>query len=513
MNARSSAWVILLLLLLSGCDDGAGSPAVDGGPSDATGPGADAGPGDASLEPEDMGADCVCDAPPPDSCFDGETRLTYDPGVCPMAGAACSYAERPIPCDSPPATTCTADGDLEVPTPTGTCAGGACAYPTSVQACDAPPPPTCVDDRVQRWDGVHRCADGACAYQTVAEACAQGCCEDHCCVVQPSNVDETGPLPVIDLAVGPPNGAFDTDEGCLPEATLGQCEAIEDLCVCRARSVLVNALTIRGRRGLVLLAEESVEIIGVLDVSAVGATPGPGARPSTFEAAAAGRVGASGGAHFGAGAGSPRANVGNAELIPARGGEPGQDGCGSSGGGGGGAVQITAGVRVLVTGAILAGGGGGQGGPSGACNGGAGGGAGGGILIEAPTVEVRGRIFARGGGGGSGGTTDFSGSAGADGGLEIGAGGPRQAEETCPLGETVFSGRGGDGAAGDPNGQLGGTGTRETVCFDNVDATGADGGGGGGIGRIRINTARGAQGCVCAGDFDPMPAFGTIEYR
>ncbi len=36
------------------------------------------------------------------------------------------------------------------------------------------------------------------------------------------------------------------------------------------------------------------------------------------------------------------------------------------------------------------------------------------------------------------------------------------------------------------------------------------GGGGGSVGRIRINTAKAAQGCLCSGDLSPEPSFGSL---
>ncbi|MBN2359772.1 MAG: hypothetical protein JXR83_09985 [Deltaproteobacteria bacterium] len=213
-----------------------------------------------------------------------------------------------------------------------------------------------------------------------------------------------------------------------------------------------SRLRVVGSRALALLACSTVDLAGIVDVSATGSLdhvymevggPGgyhggvkgqPGGGPCSGQAGGGGRfngamqsTGGGGGGHGGVGgaggpfagysAGAGGAVCGEAELIPLRGGSGGAGQvaiAGSNpsgdhlgvGGGGGGAVQITAGERLDIRfggGVIAAGGGGGQTGNGG----GAGGGAGGAILLEAPVVTlVSGAILTANGGGGAAGDCD-----------------------------------------------------------------------------------------------------------
>jgi hypothetical protein len=329
-----------------------------------------------------------------------------------------------------------------------------------------------------------------------------------------SNAADFGELAPTGLVLGPPNGTFDTDEDCTEDAPLGVCEAVAtttvDACVCRADEIVIGDLTVVGTRALVLLAWTSVEVVGVLDVGGHDGEPGPGAWMAYAEEApfSAGGLGGSYGSFGGNDAAEP---YGEAELVPLVGGMNGQDGCGATdGGGAGGALQISAGERIVVAGIVDAGGGGGAGGfPSDTCNGGAGGGSGGAILLESIEVEIYGEIAANGGGAGSGGTTSYFGHAGDDAlGVERADGAASQSEESCALGNTVFSGWGGDGATADASAGDGGPTDSETICFTSIYA--GEGGGGGGVGRVRVNTDDGAQGCICTGDFSPETTFGDV---
>jgi hypothetical protein len=332
-----------------------------------------------------------------------------------------------------------------------------------------------------------------------------------------SNEDDFGPLLPTGLELGPPNGTFDTDVQCTEDAVLGICEAVTTAtayaCVCRADRLVVGDLRVVGSRALVLLAWSRVEIVGALDLGGEAAQYGAGA---SFEYAdeADGSLGGAGGSFGTAGARDAADTYGTSELIPLQGGMNGQSACGDApGGGGGGALQISAGEEIVVVGIVNAGGGGGEGGSASdaCCIGGPGGGCGGGVLLESLDVQVAGVVAANGGGGGSGGTTSYLGDAGDDAvSIEAAPGGSAQSEEPCLLGDTVYSGAGGVGAAqGDAPGD-GGPSDDETACFENADVYAGQGGGGGGMGRIRINTVDGAQGCLCAGDFSPTPTFGSV---
>lgn len=335
-------------------------------------------------------------------------------------------------------------------------------------------------------------------------------------LMQPSNMAEFGGFELTGIVVGPPNGAFDTDAQCTSDSVMGDCRPVDgtdatpDACVCRVDEITIEDLHLVGDRALVVMASRTIRITGTLDVSAVGAQPGPGAfRPTTSAGGRSGGAGGSFGAHGGGFALDP---FGTEDLLPLLGGFAGEDSCGARpGGGGGGAVQLSAAETVVVEGQILANGGGGTGGGSGSyCNGGAGGGSGGAVLIEAATVEVAGGVAANGGGGGSGGTTDFSGYRGADGraGIDQAPGGAAVRDEPCLLYSDVISGYGGGGGTRDVGAQSGGLGGDETRCIGNTYS--GDGGGGGSVGRIRINTTRGAQSCLCNGTMSPAPTFGEV---
>jgi hypothetical protein len=147
----------------------------------------------------------------------------------------------------------------------------------------------------------------------------------------------------------------------------------------------------------------------------------------------------------------------------------------SNPGNGGGAIQLSARVKVKVNGggAVLAGGSGGFGSTDGSANGGGGGGSGGYIGLDAPAVDIDGRLIANGGGGG---------------GSELFAGGP---------GDPGEDGRGdATAAAGGPASSCshaGGTGSAAAV-LDGASVTGppvdcGGGGGGGGAGYVLVWSA------------------------
>jgi hypothetical protein len=332
--------------------------------------------------------------------------------------------------------------------------------------------------------------------------------------VVPSNGAEFGGLEETGLVLGPPNGTFDTDAQCVAGSTLGNCVAVTrpdlpDACVCRMDELTVGDLTITGSRVLVIFSLRTVTVNGTLSVGGNGSIDGPGTS-FVYANGASDLWGGAGGSYGTIGAnGAPE--LGNEELIPIIGGMRGQDGCNSRiGGGGGGALQITAGERIDVTGAIDAGGGGGSGGSSsGTCLGGAGGGSGGAILIEAPAITVSGTVSANGGGGGGGGSNNYGGgSSGWDGPISdlAASGGTGNDGAGCPLYGYTAGGDGGSGAAGMSSATAGQSYDSISGCLGGTEWVG-EGGGGGGVGRIRVNTT---TGCVCAGTFSPLPTMGTV---
>lgn len=468
--------------------------------------------------------DQMCTSPPAASCFDGSTQQLYaSAGTCDQGGA-CVYEPMLVACDAPPAIECADAQTARRYEALGSCSGGTCSYASVETSCAADAPaPTCDGDTLKVWDETPRCEGGECVYQTKDIACGDaGCCQDHCCEMTISNAAAFGGLVDNTLRIGPPNGTFDSVDDCDAQSVLGVCELVaqerlHSACVCRSQRLVIGDLRITGEARLVLLASESITVQGHLNASGIDRDKGPGSYDPDLTAAQ-GRSGGQGATYAGLGGGGSNMMVyGTPELIPLQGGTRGQASCGVSngGGGGGGAIQLSAGSKITVSagGKITAHGGGGAAGASGdSCNGGAGGGSGGGILIEAPEVELQGAVLANGGGGGGGGSTDYSGRSGDNGGASRASGGARVEDATCALYGSIYSGSGGQGSgAGVLDGASGGPGDSETRCIGST-YSGA-GGGGGGAGRIRVNTRRAQQGCLCNGDFSPAPTFGSISFQ
>lgn len=266
-------------------------------------------------------------------------------------------------------------------------------------------------------------------------------------------------------------------------------EGAADICVMRYGSINVTSsgtLAVTGIRALALVADDTVMIDGLLDVSARLTGNGPGGGSVTSGAFGAGAGFATAG---GSGGSTTMAGGGNAGGAPStdpsiitvliggsrstRGflGEP------DSGGGGGAATLIACRGTVSVKGTIQAGGGGGGGGKSGltagAVFGGAGGGAGGNVVLQGLSITVTGRVFANGGGGGAGWLTgNPTGNFGTD--------GLASATQSAPGGDS-FAGTGAGGTGG-IQGVAPGVGLSPSV----PGAT--PGGGGGSIGFFQTYT-------------------------
>lgn len=280
----------------------------------------------------------------------------------------------------------------------------------------------------------------------------------------------------------------------------------------RGRVFLFESLSISGTvkvppatNALVLVADGEVVIDGLLDVSADGATHGPGALLSAeattcrgvSPAMAAGptpggggggryrpggRGGSDGGGELGATGGSQDPDT---DLEPLRAGCEGgqvveQDFDYSSGGGAGGAVHIISRTRIRIIGSGIIDASGGGAGPSIAggsgdgISGGGGGGSGGSIFLEAPEVILDGAavvLSTKGGGGAA--PSSVASAKGEDGGYSA-------------------SPSAGGSASGQPTGGAGGLGA--TIPGDGGAGTGASGGAGGGgaSGITVIRTATGA---------------------
>jgi hypothetical protein len=276
--------------------------------------------------------------------------------------------------------------------------------------------------------------------------------------------------------------------------------------VVHAASISISAkLIAEGERPLILASRGPIALSGRISVAANDDDGGAGADPDLCDEEGEGNDGAGapglggggggGGAFAGAGGngGSALGGIGGSggtgigtEISFPRGGCPGGTGATQSllgyageGGDGGGAVHLVSATSIAVSGSLLAGGEGGDGGLldpalvtqlNFASGGGGGGGSGGFIGIEAPsiTLAASARIAANGGaGGGRGGTGDGDGD---------GANGRDDGIAAV-------------GGYGDP-GVIGGDGSSATVLAGKrgVDTELGGGGGGGGAGLIWLIT-------------------------
>jgi hypothetical protein len=316
------------------------------------------------------------------------------------------------------------------------------------------------------------------------------------------------------LPVGNPNlpigGTFNTDgAGCT--LVVGQ-QAGPALCVIAATSVTVTGnLVAIGNRPLVLVATDTLTVTpsGTIDVSSVsgaGARRGAGGdatQCTTLNKGQSDSGGAGGGAGgsfgtiggkggtgdlnnsnppSGAGAG---ANPANPLSIPTvlhggcaggAGGEGSmeQERTGGLGGDGGGALYLIAGSRIAIEGNVFASGAGGRvtSGAGGRQEGAGGGGSGGMIVLDAPTLQINGRVVANGGAGGGGG--------GGSGGTQGGNG------TTVQWNERATAGIGDQEPP--PNPASAGNGARGTAAgaVTDLDGASSDLGGGGGAGGLGV---------------------------
>jgi hypothetical protein len=270
------------------------------------------------------------------------------------------------------------------------------------------------------------------------------------------------PTGVTDVTV-PDNGDFtlcevDTATGsapCLGGSFVAM--QMQGYDVLFARSLVLSKwvlLELRGTRPVIVVATETIDIHGAIDVGYLtdflDTTPRPGALSSGpgvgGQYYGGGAFCGTGGRGF-QGASMGGASYGNASLTPLLGGSRGYDAMNDSGSGGG-ALQLIAGHKIIVAGLLNATGQKGFDAP---------GGSGGALLLEAPVIEGAGKLDAHGG-----------------------AGAPNINTNT---------GGGAAGAGTMPNGG---------------DATVAYASGGGGAGRIRLNTRT----LSFTGNMDPAESTG-----
>ena len=267
-----------------------------------------------------------------------------------------------------------------------------------------------------------------------------------------------------------------------------------ELCVIAGTQITVNDIVVAtGARPLVLVAADSIVVVGTLDVSSKRSPARVGAGgdsnlcgTATLPGAGAGAGGAAGGTFGSRGASGGLGNNGTttvargvapavSALTVVHGGCRGSEGGdnsptqGGPGGAGGGAVYLLAGKSITIAGSIFAAGAGG--GAAGLLAGGGGGGSGGLIGLEAPMIDVSGIVSANGGGGSAGASGTVAGGAGSD--------GTTSALTTQATGGTGGGGTGGRGAAG----------TAQPTIGANGATSEGGGGGGGGFGFVWVKGA------------------------
>ncbi|HEX3474111.1 MAG TPA: hypothetical protein VHT91_03670 [Kofleriaceae bacterium] len=304
----------------------------------------------------------------------------------------------------------------------------------------------------------------------------------------------------------PTDTLLDTTGSASCTQTMAQAGGPE-LCILAGTTVTIGGtLTVIGSRALVLVAADSLTVSGAVDASStssgrLGAAANQGSCVDPDPIAGADDTGgAGGGAGGGLGtkggtggtgdlndsgppAGQARGGVAGPPqaLTVLRGGCRGGDGGAgdlqhrSPGGDGGGAVYLIAGTTIHLSGDVFASGAGGgatQGG-LGSEQGGGGGGAGGMIGLDAPGLEILGRVAANGGAGGGGGG-EVGGSPGGDG--------------TTASWNTPATGGTGGGSIPGGNGAPG-TAIGATSNVDGSSNAGGAGGGAGGLGIIVVHGA------------------------
>lgn len=363
---------------------------------------------------------------------------------------------------------------------------------------------------------VERC--GADGMPLAPDACDIGCTDSpapHCTYIQPNYAALAD---VCDTPAVTPALVIDTTQTLDTNSDLVCNGGISSgVCIVRYGEITVNAnreLTLVGNRAVALVADRGVTIDGSIDVSATGATSGPGggvtisgnARDGTIGGGGAGfkTAGAPGGSGTttGGGAAGGAAGTSPADLVSLVGGP--RTGIGGIltmrvDAGGGGAITLIAcrgTVLVSATGIIDAGGGGGDPGCDSVLGAqimfyaGSGGGAGGNIVLQGAGVSVLGSVFANGGGGGGGtGVNDQCGAAG--------EGGTRSA---------TIAARGGLPSAG---GGAGGAGGRRGASPINGNGAGGSGptagGGGGSTGFVQTYTPVGVVPTLTPAAASPAP--------
>ena len=406
-----------------------------------------------------------------------------DPGEPCNAGAF-------LGCSGNIAKRCAADG---VTVTQETCEAGCNADAARCNECD-PSTVTCADSALR--------ACGPEGLIASTENCSLGCLAGeapHCAHIVPeflpSVCDVAASQPTLVIPGGQVN-ALDTNVAANCTGGIIAQPNGPEVCVVRYGTISIDGfLQVTGQRAVAFVADSTLEINNIVDVSATRRVSGPGGR-RTSGAAASAAGGAGGGGAGGKQVGGNGGSAGELNDGQGTGGaiidplttqlfEGGARAASVSGfngnyrptgGGGGGALMlISCTGEVQVAGTIEAGGGGGDGGGDGSASseislfGGAGGGAGGYVVMQGARVTVSGKLFANGGGGGGGCSTSNC----------VGVSGEDAAQ---------IKARGGSGQGGGSAGGAGGFGATTAVTGS---AGTPPGGGGGSVGRFQIFTPAG----------------------
>lgn len=337
------------------------------------------------------------------------------------------------------------------------------------------------------------------------DVCAISCLggsADHCAYLQPEYMNDvcdavaTAPTYVVDT-----DTTIDTSDAANCNGGIVTQTAGREICVLRYATIDIKAtLRATGTRPLALVADDSLAVEGMVDVSAKAGVTGAGGGAFAagdragvdFGGGGAGfrTVGGKGGnatSNGGGGAGGPIV-VPSPQTTGFIGGTTAQgpttqqqlQGYAGPGAAGGAATLIACRGSVSITGTIAANGGGGRGGKDTATVGtnfvgATGGGSGGFVVIQGLQVSMTGKLYANGGGGGGGcGTDNCTGNDGQDGQLS-----------TAPA----------QPGAGDPTaGGIGGLGGAiNFLPTEGAASTISPGGGGGATGRWIIYTPAGVS--------------------
>lgn len=390
------------------------------------------------------------------------------------------------------------------------------------------PSPTkiCTANEILRCDGNNLVRCNAAGTSEVSEACSISCnsASHRCADLAPSNglstfLDQSTVQPDLNLGtlarINTDTGVVTVDDSvvAVESATVVQSGA-PTIRVFIVRSLTTKKVLVTGKNALAIVSNGDITVNDLFDVSG-HSDRGPGAfndgvcsgkRPP-FVGSVRGGAGGPGFGSPGAKGGSARnangfqeggaggATTGNASLVPLRGGCD-EDTVLAAGGKGGGAIQLVSRTKILIAGTVAA---------NGSSDGSAG--SGGGILLEAPIVDVPGKVFANGASAGlpSGTQSPYGCGNGEDGKLDT---------------KPAVGGRGCQQVGGGILDFIaGGNGWGAALSVEATDGESVDtrtttpsrgGNGGAGVGRIRINAVPDG---VRGGIFSPSPSKGTLGTR